>query len=51
VDINSTILVFNTLGAGTVGAPYVAGLSVGTGFTIKSTTAGDISQVAWIIMN
>ncbi|HXC98801.1 MAG TPA: hypothetical protein VN048_05625 [Verrucomicrobiae bacterium] len=51
VDINSTVLVFNTLGAGTVGSPYVAGLSVGTGFTIKSTAAGDTSQVAWIIMN
>lgn len=35
---------------GTVGSPYVSGRVAGTSFDVKSTTAGDTSTVAWMLV-
>jgi hypothetical protein len=37
--------------AGTPGAPYVASVTPGSGFTVKSTGVADTSAVAWLIVN
>lgn len=51
VTANSRI--FLTINGGTltnVGTPYVSTRTVGTSFTITSTNASDVSDVAWVII-
>lgn len=50
VTATSRIWAFINLGSGTVGSPYVSARSVGTSFSLKSTTVGDTSTVAWVII-
>jgi hypothetical protein len=49
----ATSRIFLTVNGGTltnVGSPYVSARSAGTSFTISSTNASDVSDVAWIII-
>ena len=48
---NSRIFVTTQAGAGTVGSTYVGSKSAATYFTLQSTSAGDASTVAWLIIN
>jgi hypothetical protein len=57
VVINNTSVTANTriqltiqAPGGTVGSPYVSTRTAGTSFQIKSTTAGDTSTVAWLLV-
>ena len=51
VDASTRIFVSIQAPAGTVGSPYVASITPGTGFTVKSTAAGDTSMVAWLLID
>jgi len=48
---NSRIFLTTQVGAGTVGTSYVSGTSAATYFQVQSTSAGDTSTVAWLIIN
>lgn len=51
VTANTRIFVgFKSAGSGTVGAPFVHDVTVGTGFTIHSTSGTDNSIVSWILV-
>ena len=51
VTANSTIQLTVQPGTAPVGMPYVATLTAGTGFTVKSTSASDTAVVtAWAIV-
>jgi hypothetical protein len=47
---NSRVFLTIQTPAGTPGAPYVASITPGTGFTVKSST-GDTSVVAWHLID
>lgn len=49
VTSSSRIFVGTATPGGTVGAPFVSSVTVGTGFTIKSTSSTDTSTVAYEI--
>ena len=49
VTANSRIFLTSQAAGGTVGAPYVSTRTAGTSFSIKSTTPGDTSPVAYLI--
>lgn len=51
VTANSRIfLTIQTPNAGTAASPYVSTRTAGTSFSVKSTAAGDVSTVAWMIV-
>lgn len=50
VTANSRVFLTIQAPAGTPGAPYVASITPGTGFTVKSA-AGDTSTVAWFLVD
>ena len=50
-DANTLIFLTTQAPAGTPGTPYVATVTPGTGFTVKSTSSGDTSQVAWVLID
>lgn len=50
VTANSRIFLTINLGSGTVGSPYVSARTAGTSFSVKSTTVGDVSTVAYEII-
>ena len=47
VTANSVIFVTTLTAGGTVGAPFVASKTAGTGFTITSTSGTDTSTIAY----
>lgn len=51
--ITAASRVFLTIQApgGTPASPYVASITAGTGFTVKSTGASDTSVVAWLLVD
>jgi hypothetical protein len=49
VTDSSRIFLTTNVPGGTVGTPYVASRSAGSGFTILSTSLTDTSRVAWLI--
>jgi hypothetical protein len=51
-QVTSSSLIFLTIQApaGTPGAPYVASITAGTGFTVKSS-AGDTSAAGWMVVS
>jgi hypothetical protein len=51
VDSDSLILLTVQPGTAPVGIPYVASVTSGTGFTVKSTSASDTAvSVAWAVI-
>jgi hypothetical protein len=51
VDSDSLVLLTVQPGTAPVGIPYVASVTSGTGFTVKSTSASDVSvSVAWAVV-
>lgn len=50
VTANTRILLTIQTPGGTIGSPYVFTRTAGTSFQIKSTTAGDTSTVAWLLV-
>ena len=50
-DANTLIFLTTQSPAGTPGTPYVATVTPGAGFTVKSTSSGDTSQVAWVLID
>jgi len=51
VDSNSLVLLTVQPGTAPVGIPYVASVSAGSGFTVKSTSSSDTAVVvAWAIV-
>ena len=51
VTVNSTIQLTVQPGTAPVGTPWVASVTVGSGFTVKSTSASDTAVlVAWAII-
>lgn len=49
-DSSRIFLTTNVPGTGTVGFPYVASRSAGSGFTILSSSLSDNSRVAWMVV-
>ena len=50
VTANSIIQVMLLTAGGTVGAPFVASKTAGTGFTITSTSGTDTSTIAYKVL-
>lgn len=50
ITANSRVFLTIQSPAGTPGAPYVASITPGTGFTVKSSS-GDTSTVAWLLID
>jgi hypothetical protein len=51
VSAKSRIFLTTQVPAGTVGSSYVSATSTATSFQVQSTSAGDTSTVAWLIIN
>lgn len=51
ITANSVVILTQKAIGGTPGALYVSSISIGSGFTIKSTSSTDTSTVNWIIMD
>jgi hypothetical protein len=51
ITATSRIRLFLRTAGGTVGAPFVAVLTPGTGFTIKSTSNTDTSTIAYEVIS
>ena len=51
ITANSQIVVFVQTPGGTVGAPFVATITAGTSFVIKSTSSTDTSTVRYNILS
>lgn len=52
IDSNSLVFLTVQPGSAPLGTPYVASITAGTGFTLKSTNAGDTAVVvAWWVVD
>ena len=51
VSANSRIFLTTNTPGGTLGVPVVVSKTAGTSFTIRSSVAGDVSTVAWMIVD